>query len=69
MRSVRIRNWIGTYAAVVGSSLNNLTEDGIGLTLRVGVFRLEMAAAILNVVGLFVVGEAHIALMSDPGYQ
>jgi hypothetical protein len=33
-----------TYAAVVGSSLDDLTEDGIGLTLDVGVLGLELAA-------------------------
>ena len=57
-----------TYAAVVWSSLDNLTEDGISLALRVGFLGLELAA-ILNVVAHLVVGEAHVALMSDPGYQ
>jgi hypothetical protein len=57
-----------TYAAVVWSSLDDLTEDGISLALRVGFLGLELAA-ILNVVAHLVVGEAHVALMSDPGYQ
>jgi hypothetical protein len=57
-----------TYAAVVGSSLDDLTEDRIGLTLRVGVLGLELAA-VLNIVALLVVGETHIVLISDPGYQ
>ena len=57
-----------TYAAVVWSSLDNLTEDGISLALRVGFLGLELAA-VLNVVAHLVVGEAHVALMSDPGYQ
>ena len=58
-----------TYAAVVGSSLDNLTKDGIGLTLGVSVLGLELATAVLGVVGLLVVEEAHVVLMSDPGYQ
>jgi hypothetical protein len=57
-----------TYAAVVWSSLDDLTEDGISLALRVGFLGLELAA-ILNVVAHLVVGEAHVAFMSDPGYQ
>jgi hypothetical protein len=57
-----------TYAAVVWSSLDDLTEDGISLALRVGFLGLELAA-VLNVVAHLVVGEAHVALMSDPGYQ
>jgi hypothetical protein len=57
-----------TYAAVVWSSLDDLTEDGISLALRVGFLGLELAA-VLDVVTHLVVGEAHVALMSDPGYQ
>jgi len=57
-----------TYAAVVWSSLDDLTEDGISLALRVGFLGLELAA-VLNVVAHLVVGEAHVALVSDPGYQ
>jgi hypothetical protein len=52
---------MGTYAAVVGSSFDDLTEDGIGLSLRVGVLGLQLAA-VLDVVAHFVVGEAHVAL-------
>jgi hypothetical protein len=55
-----------SYAAVVGSSLDDLTEDGIGLSLRVGVLGLELAA-VLDVVAHLVVGEAHVAVVSDPG--
>ena len=57
-----------TYAAVVWSSLDNLTEDGISLALRVGFLGLELAA-VLHVVAHLVVGEAHVALMSDKGYK
>lgn len=56
------------YAAVVGSSLHDLTKDGIGLALRVGVLGLERVA-VLDVVAHLVVGATHSALMSDPGYQ
>jgi len=51
-----------TYAAVVWSSLDDLTEDGISLALRVGFLGLELAA-VLDVVAHLVVGEAHVALM------
>ena len=62
-----------TYAAVVGSSLDDFTKDGIGLTRWVGVLRLELGAVFEVVAHLvvadLVVGEAHVALMSVPGYQ
>jgi hypothetical protein len=57
-----------TYAAVVGSSLDDLTEDSISLALRIGFLGLELAA-VLDVVAHLVVGEAHVASMSNPGYQ
>ena len=55
-----------TYAAVVWSSLDNLTEDGISLALRVGFLGLELAA-VLNVVAHLVVGEAHVVLLLRSG--
>ena len=55
-----------TYAAVVWSSLDDLTEDGISLALRVGFLGIELAA-VLNVVAHLVVGEAHVVLMFRSG--
>lgn len=57
-----------TYAAVVGSSLDDFAKDGIGLTLGVCFLGLELAT-VLGVVDLLVVEEAHGVVMCDPGYQ
>lgn len=58
----------GTYAAVVGSSFNDLTENGISLSLHLGVLGLELAA-VLDVFAHLVVGESHVDSVSDPGYR
>ena len=48
-----------TYVTVVGTSLHDLTEDSIGLTLDIGrLVRLELGA-MLNVLALLFVQETH----------
>lgn len=49
---------MGTYIAVVGPSLDDLTKDGISLPLRIRLLRLELAAD-LDVLARLLVEETH----------